>query len=91
MSSLNLGWNSILSPAQAAYLSLNDFPTLFRRGSTENLYKRKGKPRVKVECENGSIFLADHVICTVPLGKTNIIRVQWEQKISGTLVVFVIF
>lgn len=39
-----------------------------RRGSTENLCKRKGKPSVKIECDNGKVFFADHVICTVPLG-----------------------
>jgi len=39
-----------------------------RRGSAERLHKRKGRPSVKVELENGKVFLADHVICTVPLG-----------------------
>jgi len=39
-----------------------------RRGSIENLQKRVDRPNVKIECENGSVFYADHVICTAPLG-----------------------
>ena len=42
----------------------------FRRGSIENLQKRVDRPNVKIECENGSVFYADHVICTAPLGRT---------------------
>ncbi|KAG0725384.1 Peroxisomal N(1)-acetyl-spermine/spermidine oxidase [Chionoecetes opilio] len=29
---------------------------------------RKGRPKVEVICKNGKKFLANHVICTVPLG-----------------------
>lgn len=44
-----------------------------RRGSNEMLdgdpSKRKsGKPNVRVETESGETFLADHLICTLPLG-----------------------
>ena len=28
----------------------------------------KQHPNVKVECENGQIYYADHIICTIPLG-----------------------
>ena len=31
-------------------------------------FKPKNLPNVQVVCEDGSIFYADHVICTVPLG-----------------------
>ena len=37
-----------------------------RRGSQEDL--RAGRPAVRVECEDGSCYHADQVICTVPLG-----------------------
>ena len=41
-----------------------------RRGSGEfDPEKLKsGKPSVKVECDNGEVFYADQVICTIPLG-----------------------
>ena len=28
----------------------------------------KNHPNVKIECENGERFYADHIICTIPLG-----------------------
>ena len=44
-----------------------------RRGSQDLLEssptQRSGKPSVKVECDNGIMFYADHLICTMPLGK----------------------
>ena len=42
---------------------------LLRRGSLEKLNRRKGRPSVKVELQNGKALYADHVICTVPLGR----------------------
>jgi len=43
-----------------------------RRGSKDLLesssHQRRGKPSVKVECDNGTTFYADHLICTMPLG-----------------------
>ena len=43
-----------------------------RRGSKDlddPAYRKSGKPSVKLECENGTVFYADQVICTIPLGK----------------------
>ena len=41
-----------------------------RRGSGdwEAASRRSGQPSVRVECENGAVFYADQLICTVPLG-----------------------
>ena len=45
-----------------------------RRGSKDlddPAYRKSGKPSVKLECENGTVFYADQVICTIPLGIIN--------------------
>ena len=41
-----------------------------RRGSGdwEAASRRSGQPSVRVECDNGAVFYADQLICTVPLG-----------------------
>ena len=41
----------------------------FRRGSIESVSKRRGVPSVKVECESGELYYADHLICALPIGK----------------------
>jgi hypothetical protein len=41
---------------------------MLRRGSIESLSKRRGVPSVKVECENGELYYADHLICALPIG-----------------------
>ena len=42
-----------------------------RRGSgdLDPAYSKSGKPGVKVECEDGTVFYADQLICTIPLGQ----------------------
>ena len=42
-----------------------------RRGSGDfdPAYSKSGKPAVKVEAENGTVFYADQLICTIPLGQ----------------------
>ena len=44
-----------------------------RRGSGDfdPVYSKSGKPGVKVECEDGTVFHADQLICTIPLGRSN--------------------
>ena len=42
-----------------------------RRGSGDfdPAYSKSGNPAVKVEAENGTVFYADQLICTIPLGQ----------------------
>ena len=53
-----------------SHMSLPASVVSSRRGSGEwdPATHRSGKPSVKVECENGQVFYADQVICTIPLG-----------------------
>jgi len=63
-----------LDTGQIKGLSSNSLPASVinsRRGSQDGLDKpnqRTGKPSVKVECDNGTVFYADQLICTIPLG-----------------------
>jgi len=63
-----------LDTGQIKGLSSNSLPASVinsRRGSQDGLDKpnqRSGKPSVKVECDNGTVFYADQLICTIPLG-----------------------
>jgi len=63
-----------LDTGQIKGLSSNSLPASVinsRRGSQDMLDKpnqRSGKPSVKVECDNGTVFYADQLICTMPLG-----------------------
>ena len=54
-----------------------------RRGSGdfEQAYSKSGKPGVKVECEDGTVFHADQLICTIPLGQSPDCKYQTAVEI----------
>lgn len=56
-----------------------------RRGSGDfdPAYSKSGNPAVKVEAENGTVFYADQLICTIPLGQLLPLMFDGNKNISN--------
>ena len=56
-----------------------------RRGSGdfEPAFRKSGKPGVKVESEDGTVFYADQLICTIPLGE---VKSDWKYETTMELI-----